>query len=162
MTTTIHKNYGCLAAEKRCVYTHKVPAETAVTYDRLVVETPDGWDAYETPAEDIVLTPPDGIPSLLREILCGDEYIPACSASPRTAPAIRSASASWEVNAMPDQPSPIRAARIAAGMTQQQLADALGIAQQSVARWETGEREPRISTLRRIAAVLGCNVTALL
>lgn len=63
MTITIHKNYGCLAAEKRCVYTHKVPAETAVTYERLVVETPDGWDAYETPAEDIVLTPPDGIPS---------------------------------------------------------------------------------------------------
>lgn len=68
MTTTIHRNYGCLAAEKRCVYTHKVPAETAVTYDRLVVETPDGWDAYETPAEDIVLTPPDGIPSLRRRV----------------------------------------------------------------------------------------------
>ena len=63
---------------------------------------------------------------------------------------------------MPDQPSPIRAARIAAGMTQQQLADALGIAQQSVARWETGEREPRVSPLKRIAAVLGCDVTALL
>lgn len=63
---------------------------------------------------------------------------------------------------MPDQPSPIRAARIAAGMTQQQLADALGVAQQSVTRWETGEREPRVSTLKRIAAVLGCDVTALL
>lgn len=63
---------------------------------------------------------------------------------------------------MPDQPSPIRAVRIAAGMTQQQLADALGVAQQSVTRWETGEREPRVSTLRRIAAVLGCDVTALL
>lgn len=63
---------------------------------------------------------------------------------------------------MPNQPSPIRAARIAAGMTQQQLADALGIAQQSVARWETGEREPRVSTLKRIAAVLGCDLSVLL
>lgn len=63
---------------------------------------------------------------------------------------------------MPDQPSPIRAVRIAAGMTQQQLADALGVAQQSVTRWETGEREPRVSTLRRIAAVLGCDLSALL
>ena len=63
---------------------------------------------------------------------------------------------------MPDLPSPIRAARIAAGMTQQQLADALGIAQQSVTRWETGEREPRVSTLKRIAAVLGCDLSALL
>lgn len=63
---------------------------------------------------------------------------------------------------MPDLPSPIRAARIAAGMTQQQLADALGVAQQSVTRWETGEREPRVSTLKRIAAALGCDITALL
>lgn len=63
---------------------------------------------------------------------------------------------------MPDQPSPIRAARIAAGMTQQQLADALGISQVSVTRWETGEREPRVSTLKRIAAVLGCDLSALL
>lgn len=63
---------------------------------------------------------------------------------------------------MPDQPSPIRTARIAAGMTQQQLADALGVAQQSVTRWETGAREPRVSTLRRIAAVLGCDLSALL
>lgn len=63
---------------------------------------------------------------------------------------------------MPDQPSPIRAARIAAGMTQQQLADALGISQVSVTRWETGEREPRVSTLKRIAAVLGCNLRDLI
>ncbi len=63
---------------------------------------------------------------------------------------------------MPDQPSPIRAARIAAGMTQQQLADALGISQVSVTRWETGEREPRVSTLKRIASVLGCNLRDLI
>lgn len=62
----------------------------------------------------------------------------------------------------PKSTSPISAARKAAGMTQQQLADALGIAQQSVARWETGEREPRVSTLKRIAAVLGCDIAALL
>ena len=63
---------------------------------------------------------------------------------------------------MPDQPSPIRAARIAAGMTQQQLADALGISQVSVTRWETGEHEPRVSTLKRIAAVLGCDLRDLI
>lgn len=53
--------------------------------------------------------------------------------------------------------SPITAARKAAGMSQQQLADALGIAQQHVSRWERGERTPRIATLKRIAAVLGCS-----
>ena len=74
MTATIYRNYGCLSAEKRCVYTHKCPADTAVVSDKLTIETPSGWDAYETPAEDLVLTPPDGIPCLLREILCGDEH----------------------------------------------------------------------------------------
>lgn len=63
---------------------------------------------------------------------------------------------------MPDQFSPIRAARLAAGMTQQQLADALGISQVSVTRWETGEHEPRVSTLKRIASVLGCNLRDLI
>ena len=47
-------------------------------------------------------------------------------------------------------------------MTQQQLADALGISQVSVTRWETGEREPRVSTLKRIASVLGCNLRDLI
>lgn len=42
-----------------------------------------------------------------------------------------------------------------------EIADALGISQVSVTRWETGKREPRVSTLKRIAAVLGCDVTAL-
>ncbi len=62
----------------------------------------------------------------------------------------------------PKATSPITAARKAAGMTQQQLADALGVAQVSVTRWERGEREPRVSTLKRIAAVLGCDLRDLI
>ena len=37
------------------------------------------------------------------------------------------------------------------GMTQKQLADALGISDRSVSKWETGETEPDISTLCRMA-----------
>lgn len=51
--------------------------------------------------------------------------------------------------------SPIAAARIDKGMTQKQLADALGIGQSLVARWETGGRVPKMQTLQRIAAALG-------
>lgn len=51
--------------------------------------------------------------------------------------------------------SPIAAARINKGMTQKQLADALGIGQSLVARWETGGRVPKMQTLQRIAAALG-------
>lgn len=41
--------------------------------------------------------------------------------------------------------------RKAHGMTQKQLADALGISDRSVSKWETGETEPDISTLCRMA-----------
>lgn len=51
--------------------------------------------------------------------------------------------------------SPIAAARMAKGMTQAQLAKALGVIQQQVARWETGESEPRVFTLKKIGAALG-------
>lgn len=51
--------------------------------------------------------------------------------------------------------SPIAAARIDKGMTQKQLADALGVGQSIIARWETGGRVPKMQTLQRIAAALG-------
>lgn len=41
--------------------------------------------------------------------------------------------------------------RKAHGMTQKQLADALSISDRSVSKWETGETEPDISTLCRMA-----------
>ncbi len=43
--------------------------------------------------------------------------------------------------------------RKARGMTQKQLADALGISDRSVSKWETGETEPDISTLCRMAEI---------
>lgn len=49
----------------------------------------------------------------------------------------------------------IRELREAKGMTQKELADALGINQSAVARWETGENEPTAFNVRRIADVLG-------
>ena len=51
--------------------------------------------------------------------------------------------------------SKIAAARIENGLTQAQLAEKLGVIQQQVARWETGESEPRVSTLKKIGAALG-------
>ena len=57
--------------------------------------------------------------------------------------------------------SKIAAARIEKGWTQTQLAEALGVIQQQVARWETGESEPRTSTLKKIGAALGIDWTTL-
>ena len=58
--------------------------------------------------------------------------------------------------------SPIAQRRIALGMTQQQLAEAIGSAQQTIAKWELGKRDPRISSLLRLAEALNCTVDDLI
>lgn len=69
---------------------------------------------------------------------------------PRTSPRARGAQ------------SPIAAARIAAGLTQAQLAEAVGCKPLAVSRWEHGQREPSAIILQRVAHVLGCNMEDLL
>ena len=51
------------------------------------------------------------------------------------------------------------AARLAAGLTQQQLAAALGKPQSAVARWESGQHQPRVDVLQAVAAALGGSFT---
>jgi transcriptional regulator with XRE-family HTH domain len=55
----------------------------------------------------------------------------------------------------------LRAARRSAGLTQKQLAEALGVASITVSRWERGVASPSISRLQRISEVTSTNVTAL-
>ena len=50
----------------------------------------------------------------------------------------------------------LKAARLAAGLTQAQLAERLGIQQTSIARYESGTREPLASTLKQLALALNC------
>lgn len=49
----------------------------------------------------------------------------------------------------------IRKARTDAGMTAAELADALGVARETVARWETSARPPRADRLAAIEDVCG-------
>lgn len=58
--------------------------------------------------------------------------------------------------------SPIAAARIEAGMTQEQLADILDIPQTQIAKWETGVRHPKVENLAKIAAALNVPLENLL
>lgn len=51
----------------------------------------------------------------------------------------------------------LRAARLAAGLTQTQLAELVGCHQKDVARWEGG-REPKALTLKKLAQALGCSM----
>lgn len=44
------------------------------------------------------------------------------------------------------------------GMTQAQLADALGVAQNHISRWERGTVNPRADTLRKMADIFSCHM----
>lgn len=52
----------------------------------------------------------------------------------------------------------IRDRRQDAGLTQQQLADAVGATQKQISAWETGQNEPSIKVLKAMAQALDCTV----
>lgn len=49
-----------------------------------------------------------------------------------------------------------------AGLTQKQVAAALGVDQSAISFWETGANNPRASMLPKIATLYGCTVDDLL
>jgi transcriptional regulator with XRE-family HTH domain len=56
----------------------------------------------------------------------------------------------------------IRSARLRAGYSQKELAQRLGIASSSIARWETDAVEPGFSTLRRVLQACGFDIPPVL
>lgn len=57
--------------------------------------------------------------------------------------------------------SRIAALRLAAGLTQQQLADIVGVKRLCVARWESGASVPNGKNLLSLADALGCEPSEL-
>lgn len=55
----------------------------------------------------------------------------------------------------------IRKLRLAAKLTQQQVADTLQIARSAVAMWETSSRLPPSHLLPKLAALFGCTIDEL-
>jgi len=55
----------------------------------------------------------------------------------------------------------IRKKREAKGLTQDQLADALGVDQTAVSQWERGVTLPRADKLPELAKLLGCTIDEL-
>ena len=55
----------------------------------------------------------------------------------------------------------LKAARLAAGLTQGQLAERVGCHQKDISRWEAGTHEPRAPTLKKMAQALGCSMDEL-
>lgn len=70
----IFRNYGCLAAEKRVIYTYGTEAETAVCSDEITVGVPDDWEVYETVSGEFACETPWGGRFGINQLLGGDEY----------------------------------------------------------------------------------------
>ena len=51
--------------------------------------------------------------------------------------------------------------RLAAGLSQKELADKLGIVQSAISAWESGEKMPRAAQLPELAAALHCTIDEL-
>ena len=45
-----------------------------------------------------------------------------------------------------------------AGLTQEALADMIGVCRETVARWENGTRNPSMLMMIQLAAALGCKI----
>ena len=58
--------------------------------------------------------------------------------------------------------SPIATARLAAGLTQAQLAEAVGCSEHAINRWENGQFAPKGQNLLKLAAALKCDPQKLL
>lgn len=52
----------------------------------------------------------------------------------------------------------IRQLRMEKGYSQATLADKIGVSQQAVTQWETGDAMPRADKLPELARLLGCKV----
>ena len=53
-------------------------------------------------------------------------------------------------------------ARLAKGLTQAQLAEAIGVKPTQIANWEQGTRKPKVGALMKIADALGIDWTTLI
>ena len=59
-------------------------------------------------------------------------------------------------------PSPIARARLSVGLTQAQLAKAVGVKPQQIGNWERGLRNPKLDALKKMADALGCDLSDLM
>ena len=66
-------NYGCLAREKRPVFTAGNPDATATVSDPVEYTIPEGWELYETEAGDMRVEAPWGWNYDPNELLEGKE-----------------------------------------------------------------------------------------
>ena len=61
-----------------------------------------------------------------------------------------------------DNPNLISRARQAAGITQAELAERIGVSTSQLQNWECGLRKPKLAALVKIARALQCDINSLI
>lgn len=56
----------------------------------------------------------------------------------------------------------LKTIRVQKGFSQSSLAEKLGISQNTISQWESGERAPSVSMLKRLTVILECSADTLL
>ena len=78
-TIEIYENYGCLAAEKRKVYTYGAEHATATCCEKITAEIPDGWELFENTMGQKMVKAPWGWEYGINEVLKGNERPEFCA-----------------------------------------------------------------------------------
>ncbi|MGN0345915.1 MAG: hypothetical protein ACI4DU_01385 [Lachnospiraceae bacterium] len=69
----VFRNYGCLTAEKRCVYTVGAQEASAIASDKISVKVPAGWEVFENAFGALVAENGKGDCYMVCDILCGND-----------------------------------------------------------------------------------------
>lgn len=72
-TFRVYVNYGCLAAEKRNIYTHSAPEATATCSDEIECAVPEGWEMQENYMGQKIMISPFGETYKIDQLLDGKE-----------------------------------------------------------------------------------------
>jgi DNA-binding XRE family transcriptional regulator len=86
------------------------------------------------------------------------EHINLMDISIRAA-ALNTLSATWQTQPLNER---IKAMRITSGLTQSDLATIMDISQQQINKWENGECNPKLTSLKKIAYALSAQIEDLL
>jgi ribosome-binding protein aMBF1 (putative translation factor) len=90
-----------------------------------------------------------------------DEIVAEFERNPQMSEELKHARAWIADSVLAGKPATLRTLRLQRGMSQAQLAEAIGTQQPYIARVESGSADLRLDTCRRLAAALGVDLNAL-
>lgn len=70
----VFRNYGCLAADKRIIYSHPGPIDQAVLSEKICILVPEGFCIGENVMEETLIIAPWKLNYMVNELLGGNKH----------------------------------------------------------------------------------------